>query len=356
MRIACLNQDPGITPQRAKGGAVHLLAMRRALEESGAQVLAVDAPEDDAVLRFLEEAEASGGLDLVYERYSLRSGVGARFSRAHGIPFVVEINAPLSREQVRWRGGSVDGELRDREVSVIDAADLVLAVSTQVADYAIERGARPERVEVAPNGVDVRRFRPRAPDDSLRAELLPPGRFVLGFHGRVRPWHGIERLVALTAELLAGGAPVHLLLVGEGEVDLGPLPGDAVTRVPWVDHDEVGRYVALFDALVLTHSGREEFYFSPLKLAEAMACGVVPVVPRLGDLPRCVRDGQEGLVVPPDDDAALLTAVRTLHADEAYRRRLATAAMRRAEGNGWERIAERVLAVAGRAAEIAGDA
>lgn len=346
MRIVCLNQDSGIGPERKKGAAVHLAAMRDAFAALGAEVLPVDESDEARVQGALERALA-GGIDLVYERYALGKHRGARFARAHGLPFVLEVNAPLAEEEARYRGGSADPEVAARERELFGAATLAVAVSSAVARYAVERGAAPERVHVCPNGVDTRRFRPRAPGDAVRARLVPGQRFALGFHGRLRPWHGFELFARAAARLLALGEDVHLVLVGEGEFEphlaAASIPAERVTRVPWVDHAEIGPYVASFDALPLTYDPAAPCYFSPLKLAEAMACGVVPVLPPLGDLAQVARDGVDALFYPAGDLAALVAALRGLSADPARRAALARGALASAQQKSWDAIATFVL-------------
>ena len=342
MRVACVNQDAGIRPERKKGAAIHLRAMRRAFEALGAEVLAFDEPDGERLAATLAQA---GPLDLVYERYSLGSAAAAEHAGASGVPFVLEMNTPLLEEEARWRTGEVGADVRAAEEKVLAAADHVIAVSNEVRDYALGRGLAPAAVTVHPNGVDTDAFRPRAHDDELRARLVPEGRFALGFHGRLRGWHGFDRLVRVARELLADDLPIHLVLVGEGDFDaeLGDLDRAHVTRVGWVDHDEVPRYVATFDALPLTYPPDAPCYFSPLKLAEAMAAGVVPVVPDLGDLAEVVEDGTSGVIYDPNDLSAARKALAGLVAEPERRASLATGAVRRAADYSWRAIASFVL-------------
>lgn len=351
MRIACVNQDPGIAPGRKKGAAVHVAAMREAFRALGASVLEVDTPDPRRVERMLAASADGAGLDLIYERYALSGYAASEVARQRGIPHVLEVNAPLAQEARVFRPEidvAVEPETERRQFR--DAA-VVLAVSQAVAQYACERGADPSRVTVAPNGVDTDRFRPRSVSDATRRELVPEGRFALGFHGRLRPWHNFELLVEVTRELVDVGEPVFLLTIGEGpflETVRRVLPEECYRCLDWIDHAEIGSTVGAFDALVLTHDGSTHggstpFYFSPLKLHEAMAAGVVPIVPDLGDLPSIVEDRRQGLVYPPGDRAALARAIRRLLVDVELRRRLAAAARERAGANTWTSIARRVL-------------
>lgn len=343
MRIVCLNQDAGIAPGRKKGAAVHLAAMREAFTVQGAAVVALDEADEARVDGRLA---AMGAIDLVYERYALGKSRGARYCRERGIPLVVEVNAPLADEETRYRGAAEAAEwgVRDRELFA-DAA-LVIAVSSEVAKYAIARGARPERTHVRANGVDTARFRPRPAGDPVRARLVPEGRFALGFHGRLRPWHGFGMFARAAERLLAEGAPIHLVLIGEGEFEKeleGRVPAERVTRIPWVEHHEIGPYVASFDVLPLTYDPDAPCYFSPLKLAEAMACGAVAVLPRLGDLENAATHEVDALFYPPGDLDALVSAIRALMEEPELRRRLSQGAVASAQEKSWNAIAAFVL-------------
>lgn len=104
--------------------------------------------------------------------------------------------------------------------------------------------------------------------------------------------------------------------------------------------------VACFDILPLAYALDAGFYFSPLKLLEAMACGVVPVVPDLGELPELVGNGAAGLVYPAGSTPALVAALELLIGDEARRARLAAHCITLAQRRSWTAIASEALGLA----------
>ena len=344
MRIACVNQDAGVAPGRAKGAAVHLAAMRAAFAALGAEVVPFDDSDPHTIQAGLRAAQAMRPFDLVYERYALGRAAAARFAAGCGVPYVVEVNAPLAFEANRWRAVEDDDLAREQDREVFAHAALVVAVSSGVVEYAIERGANPESVELLANGVDARLFAPSRRSEFGADNPIPGDRFVLGFHGRLRPWHGFDLFVAASQRLLQRGVDLHVLTIGEGDFAsaLGrALPESRRTAVDWLPHDQVGRYVALFDVLPLTYPRELPCYFSPLKLAEAMAAGAVPVVPDSGDLPALVGDA--GLIYPPGDLDALSDALVLLALDPVRRQALSDLAVIRAKSQSWDRIATRVL-------------
>jgi glycosyltransferase involved in cell wall biosynthesis len=342
--VVSVNQDPGIGPGRAKGAAVHIDAMRSAFQKVGCRCIGLDEPDDGRLLQALGTQLATGPIDVIYERYALGKSAAAKFAAANDIPRVLEVNAPLAAEQRQWRGGSDETEDARQDAIAMGQACSVLAVSNEVGDYAVARGAREVAVEVFPNGIDRSQFNIAARDDSLLGTLVPENRFVIGFHGRLRPWHGFDMLVEIAAGLLERGRDIHLLIVGEGEFsELRRLPQDRFTRIGWKPHEEIPLYVAAFDALPLTYQPDMPCYFSPLKLREAMACGVVPLVPALGDLELAVEHERTGLVYTAGNEEQLLEQLELLVTAPEWCRELGHNASVDAAGHSWERIAQFAL-------------
>jgi glycosyltransferase involved in cell wall biosynthesis len=343
-RIASINQDPGIGPGRNKGAAVHLASMRKAFAALGYDVTAVDEPDGGSLERALRRQQGSEGLTLIYERYALGADRASRFARRHGIPVVLEVNAPLAQERARYRKKHETSAERERDRFVFANATLVVTVSSGVAEYARERGAAPERILVCPNGVDRELF-----NLSARASKTPlPGiakhTTVLGFHGRERPWHGFGELVRVAGDLLERGHDIHFLVVGEGAFEaLQALPPSARTRLPWQPQERLAALLAHFDILPLAHRRDAPYYFSPLKLTEAMACGAVPVVPDLGDLATLVRHGQTGFVYPAGQPERLAELIGTLCSAVDERKAVGERAAAWASRQTWNSIARRIL-------------
>ncbi len=345
MRVLCVNQDPGISPDRSKGAAIHLMALREAFGAEGAAVLALDEPDAGRLDVALEAALAAGPVDLVYERYALGGVTASRFARRTGVPHVLEVNAPLLEEARAHRGVEDDGTLLAAEIEAYTHADRVLAVSSEVARSVLARGVASARVVVRPNAVDAERFLPLAGTERS-IPGVPDDRVVLGWHGRLRPWHGFERLAALVGRLLHEGLPVHLLAVGAGDVAASlrdRVPSTHATTLGWRPQSEVARIVARFDLMALTYPPEAPCYFSPLKLLEAMAVGAVPVVPDLGDLSSVVRHGHDGLVVTAGDDVALYDSVVRLVEDSDLRRRFGDAAIGTARRRSWRGLAAEIM-------------
>lgn len=190
------------------------------------------------------------------------------------------------------------------------AMDRYIAVCRFQADRLIAHGLPKERVHVLHNFVDPEDF-------PAVTRTSPPDSIV--YFGRIERSKGIEMLLdaylALPGELrtktrlrLAGnGAYVdelkaRIAQIGDPSVEfLGFLSGDQINAL----HD---------DALctVLTPYVYENCSMSVL---ESLSRGVAVVASKMGGLPEIVDDGEDGLIVPVGDTAALSEALRSLITD-----------------------------------------
>jgi glycosyltransferase involved in cell wall biosynthesis len=293
--------------------------------------------------------------DFIYERASLYATAGVTLAREFGVPCLLELNAPLAVEQAAYRATGF-GELGAvAERWTISQADAVVVVSAALREHALACGAKPERVQVIPNGINPALFCPAPREEAVRARWHLDGGPVIGFVGGLRPWHGIEALPDLLECLGRKHPGVRLVIAGDGPLraeleralDQRGLRGKAVITGP-LAHEEVPPLIRQFDLALAPYSPADHpFYFSPLKLFEYMACGIAVVVPRLGQIAEVVEDGETGLLYPAGDAAALADCCHRLLADPTRRSELGRNAARVVrERFTWDANAARVVEMA----------
>jgi glycosyltransferase involved in cell wall biosynthesis len=171
-------------------------------------------------------------------------------------------------------------------------------------------GLPPGSVRTIHNGV---------PDLELaRSPRVPPGP-VIGAVGRLEHQKGFDVLVRAMADV--DGA--SLVLVGDGSErarleDLARRVGVADRFVVTGWQDDPRGYLPSFD--VFAFPSRFEGF--PLAVLEALLARSAVVAADVGSTAEAVIDGDTGLLVPPEDPAALATAIRRLLEDGELRRRL----------------------------------
>ena len=291
----------------------------------------------------LERALVAEPVDFIYERYALFGVAGLDAARAHGVPHVLEVNAPLAEEQERMRGLELKELARSSERRIWSSTDAVIVVSQRLAAAVAACGVPETRIHVLPNAVDPRQFTPGVTPDALPEQVRERvrGRCVIGFVGSLKPWHGVETLFEAFATLLLRRFAVHLVVVGDGpgRESLERLAGERglaehVTFAGAIAHADVPSWLSLMDIATAPYTPHPDFYFSPLKLFEYMAAGVPVVAGRIGQLDELLQHERNALLHAPGDAAAMAVALERLVRDPVLRRRIGVAGR---EGIGEER-------------------
>jgi glycosyltransferase involved in cell wall biosynthesis len=200
----------------------------------------------------------------------------------------------------------------------LERSSLVIALTEGWAGFV--RGFAPRaRVTVVPNAVQLPQ---RGADGADCADCAEPGRIL--FLGRVEAAKGVTELLDAVALLAPRFPTLRLVLAGSG--DLGAWRRAAVERgigelvelAGWCD--AAARTEQLARASVFCLPSHAEGL--PMALLEAMAAGKAVVASRVGGIPEAVREGDNGLLVPPRDAPALATALARVLDDAALRARL----------------------------------
>jgi glycosyltransferase involved in cell wall biosynthesis len=388
-RVLVLCADRGLPFAGPKGGSVHVQEFAEALQGGGWKPTVVVASRDatstyvpsyevltlprvltdtkgaspswresvgshiHAVQRLLGDLHRTRGFDLVYERYSLFSTGGRMLAQRLGIPYVLEVNAPLVEEAAELRPLEDVDLARDVERYLFSTADHVVVVSSELCEYVL--GIAPSaRVTVVPNGVQLERFTSCERDPAWRARVVGAGGegFVAGFLGRVRPWHGVELLI----DAVGGIGPasgISLCVVGAGPESRPALEARARDRdlggrfrcLDPVSHGVASRVLQAMDALVAPYPQLERCYFSPLKVFEYMASGRPIVASAIGQVEEILEHEHTALLVPPGDSRALGAALLRLHGNPALGARLGEAARAEAGEHTWAKRIEAVGAI-----------
>ena len=246
----------------------------------------------------LREAVSHGGApDWIWERHALFIDAGLRWAADHKVPRLVEFNAPLTLERARYSGARPTGWGARLEARSLVNADRVVAVSSWLAQYAVDLGCKADRVRFVPNGTDLQ---PSTARDPTRDQLGCDG-LLLGFVGGLRPWHGGVLLKAL----LEAMPEARMLVIGSGSTRIDH--PRAIHR-PWLPRDVLAAHIAAMDVSLAPMAPNAAPWFGPLKLADYRSQGTPIVASRYGDLSE--RIGAYGEVVATTEIPDWVAAVR----------------------------------------------
>ncbi len=162
---------------------------------------------------------------------------------------------------------------------------------------------------------------PKAEDTPVRDSLNLTNKKVVLFFGFVRPYKGLEYLIQALPLVREQLSDVHLLIVGEfwtskqGYLAYAANLGvtEHITIIDdYVPNEEVGKYFAAADVVVLPYVTATQSGVVQL----AFGFGKPVITTRVGGLHEVVRDGYNGLVVPPQDEEALAAAIVRYFAED----------------------------------------
>ena len=248
---------------------------------------------------------------------------GRLVARLAGVPLVFSTVHSVNSWQGRVH------RLVDRTLALFTTR--LIACTAQVAEKLHNQdGIDARRIVTLANGVDLQRFADVTPVDIERELGASGGGPWLAVLGRLEPVKGQAYLLECLALLRDQGIEFRCVLIGDGPERESLV--EKVTRLQLADRvylagfrDEVPAWLAAIDVLVMP----SRWEGLPMALLEAMALGKPVVAHAVGGIPDVVRDGQEGLLVPPHHPQQMMQALARLLGDAALRAQMGANALSR---------------------------
>ena len=265
----------------------------------------------------LQEIASRENVDLIHAHSPSLNGNPARaVARTLGIPVVYEMRSiweeypvdhrPSLFERLRYVAG------RQVETRLFRNVDAVFTICKGLQDEIVSRGIPKEKTFIFPNGVDVKKFSARVPNENLRQQLGLQGKFVVAYIGSLSHWEGLEVLLRALPLVAKSRPEVHTLLVGKDDGDqykslATKLNVQAnVTFVGSVKPEQILDYYSVVDLCVYPRKRmRLTELVTPLKPLEAMALGKFVLASDVGGLKELVDDEQTGFLFKADDETDL---------------------------------------------------
>lgn len=191
------------------------------------------------------------------------------------------------------------------------------------------------QIKVIPNGIEISTIAYKV-RDSIRPNLI----WVRAFHQTYNP----ELAVRVLASLSTDYSDAQLTMVGPDKGDGSLLAvialaaecgvQDRLIIVPAVSYDKVPALLDQADIFINTTN----YDTAPRSLLEAMANGVCVVSTNVGGIPWMVTNFHDGLLVPPEDDLAMVGAIQSLLEDPELATRISKNARQTAEQHNWSNV------------------
>jgi glycosyltransferase involved in cell wall biosynthesis len=271
------------------------------------EVMPMRSRFDFSIVNRIATLAKSGGYQIIHTHTPRSALIGRLVASKLRLPLVHHVHSPTQRDTESKFRNLANAFVEDH--LVLPSATHLVAVSSSLKSYLLNRGVSSARVTVVPNGVPVVRSEP--------AWRPPTHEWVIGTVALFRPRKGIEVLLQSLRELLAQGLDVRLKAVGTFETsdykqsitglvkELG-----LVDKVEWTGFsNDVHREMESMHVFVLPSLFGEGL---PMVVIEAMSVGIPVVASRVEGIPEVLNTSEVGVVVEPNDVPSLTNGLKAL--------------------------------------------
>jgi glycosyltransferase involved in cell wall biosynthesis len=278
-----------------------------------------DLPAMARLIRFIRNQR----FDVVHTHLPQSNTAGRLAAWLAGTPVIV------ATEHNTYFMKSRAAVLMDRVLSFASAR--LVAVSGAVREFASQQAGIPvDRFVIIPNGIEID-VMPRLDGSQRRAKKA-----VFGFDaqaavcltvGRLVPQKGIDVLIESADRVRRRFPKAVFVVAGGGQGEGGLRARIAEEGLEGCVHllgprSDVHELMEISDILVMP----SRWEGLPVAMLEACAHGLPVVASRVGGIPEVIESGITGLLVEPDDPAALAGGILTLLKDPTMRQALGAAA------------------------------
>jgi len=243
----------------------------------------------------------------------LTSLIAAKLAKRYSKPFVLtQHNTFIEYDSI------FDNIERLNDLAVgketLKEADKIITVSNATKDYVLSLGAKPEKVKVLHNGVDLVRFRPLAGKrEEMRRKIgISQNSIVVLTVRRLVYKNGIDTLIESANIAVKKNPKIIFLVVGKGP-DLNKVQmrseqlgiENNFRLTGFVKDEDLPFYYNAADFFVLPSKSGEGL---PLVALEAMACGLPVIATNVGGISEILMEDY-GKLVPPNQPELLAKAV-----------------------------------------------
>jgi glycosyltransferase involved in cell wall biosynthesis len=196
------------------------------------------------------------------------------------------------------------------------------------------------------NGINLEEFKiPYSKEECRKILGLPIDKNIILFFGYLVPYKSPDILLKAFPKILKQVSDTLLIFAGNGvmEEELKRLSIELnidkyIIFAGYVGKEHRPLYYKASDIFCLPSTMRTECH--PIAILEAMACSIPIVASKIGGIPDIVKDGENGLLVPPKDENALADVIIYLLENKDIRERMGRGGREKVERYSWEKIAK----------------
>lgn len=256
-------------------------------------------------------------------------------SRVRGVPYIFEVRD-------LWPGIFIElGVLKNRylirlleiiELFLYRKASAVVPLTNGFAENIIKRGIPANKIEVITNGVDIDIYKPGSGETYLRNKIgLSEDKFIILYIGAHGISHGLTSVLD-AAESLKEEQDIHFLFVGEGAEKsnlLNLAKNKKLKNVTFLAGQSREKVIDLYHLADVCLAPLRDVLglntFIPSKIFEIMGCGKPIIASLRGESADILTRSGVALVIPPENPAELIKAIKILKNNPEMRQRMGQA-------------------------------
>jgi len=220
----------------------------------------------------------------------------------------------------------------------------IVTITEGLKNFYINKGAKPSKIIVAPDGIDLADFLNKFDKVSVRKELgLPLDKKIALYVGRLDGWKGAETLLAASRLL-----PQHIqvVLIGGEPREVSRLKKEYQQAIflGFLPYRELAKNQTAADVLILPNSGKNEVsanFTSPLKLFAYMASGLPIVASDLLSIKE-ILNNDNAFFFESDNPKSLAEAINMVLRDNELSDKISKQASLDVEKYTWAKRAEKI--------------
>jgi glycosyltransferase involved in cell wall biosynthesis len=251
--------------------------------------------------------------------------------RIRKTPFILEVR-DLWPDSITASGMGREGSMPIRVIRAVAgflyrSCEHIVVVTPAFREDLVSKWAMPsEKISIVENGVETGLFTPDGGKDTAKSALGIQGRFVISYIGTLGLAHGLSAVLQGAAQLQATLPEIVFLFVGEGadKERLVSLAQDKgllnVLFLPQQPREKIPSIIRASDVCLVPLRKADVFRtVIPTKMLEFMACGRPVILGVDGQARQVLDEAQAGVFVEPENQSALVQAIKHLYQDSALR-------------------------------------
>jgi len=273
--------------------------------------------------------------DLIYSRHSLPLFFCSFFLK---IPFFYEVHVSRYNFSIRW---------------VVKKCASLIVISNGLKKLMIDRGVSPEKIVVAPSGVEIKNFNIGLSLDEAKKKVnLPKNKFVFGYFGSFKTMGYEKGLRVVFDSLKKIKKPIIFVALGGGFQDVKIYKkiaeemgvSDRVILGGRVDTSKLAIFQAACDVLVMPFPQEVHYtnYMSPVKMFEYMASRRPIVASDLSSI-REVLSGDSCFFVKPGSSTDLAEVIDFVLSNTEKAEQKTSLAFEKVSDYTWEKRVDKIF-------------